>query len=181
MDRRQKKTRDAIFKAFSELLEKRRYEEITVQDIIDRANVGRSTFYAHFETKDHLLKSMCSDIFDHIFTGDICAYHTDEGNEGFDLEHKLSHLLYHLRDHKSDITGIISSESGDIFMRYIKEYLSILFSMYLSFFNAKVPDDFLLHHLVGSFSETLKWWIKNKMELQPEELAEYFLAVIETH
>ena len=181
MDRRQKRTRDAIFKAFSDLLQQRSYGEITVQDIIDGANVGRSTFYAHFETKDHLLKSMCSDIFDHVFEGTVCDYSSGGDAGGFDLEHTLSHILYHLQDHRSDVSGILSSESGEIFMKYIKEYLAKLFTKYIPFFHADVPSDFLIHYLVGSFSETLKWWIKNKMALPPEELARCFLAVIETH
>ena len=61
MDRRQKKTREAIFNAFCELLSKKRYEQITVGEIIERADVGRATFYAHFETKDFLLKELCAE------------------------------------------------------------------------------------------------------------------------
>ena len=66
MDRRQRKTRDAIFGAFTSLLEERPYHRITVQEIIDAADVGRATFYAHFETKDYLLKDLCEELFGHI-------------------------------------------------------------------------------------------------------------------
>lgn len=67
MDRRQRKTRAAIFAAFTHLLENKSYSSLTIQDIIDEADIGRTTFYAHFETKDELLKAICSDILDHVF------------------------------------------------------------------------------------------------------------------
>lgn len=177
MDRRQRKTRDAIFKAFSSLLETKRYEHISVQDIIDKADIGRSTFYAHFETKDALLKTMCSDIFDHIFKGNMCEYNDAKG----DIQAKLAHILWHLREHKNDIMGLLSGESSELFMGYIEEYLKILFSLYIEDFNASVPEDYLISHLVGSFSHTIKWWVKNGMKIPPEETAKYFIEVTETH
>ena len=67
MDRRQRKTREAIFAALMDLLSKRDFGRITVGEIIDRADVGRATFYAHFETKDDLLKALCEELFCHIF------------------------------------------------------------------------------------------------------------------
>ena len=177
MDRRQKKTREALFKAFSELLEHKRYEHITVQDIIDTADVGRSTFYSHFETKDMLLKSMCSDIFDHIFEGNICDYKT----ENKDLEAVLSHVLWHLREHKTDIAGMFLSESSDIFMRYLHEYLERLFRLHLDDFHFKAPTEFVLNHLSVSFIEAIKWWVRTDMKASPETVAKYFTEVTETH
>lgn len=174
MDRRQRKTRQAIFASFSELLKTNRYENITVQDIINLADIGRSTFYAHFETKDMLLKAMCSDIFEHIFKGEICDY----PGENHSLEEKLSHILWHLKNHKKDIVGLLSCESAGLFMGYIEDYTNKLFSMHIKQIDKDVPEDFLLNHLVKSFSSTIMWWINNKAEFSPEEIASYFVALI---
>src|SRR5215468_9576608 len=56
-DRRVQRTRQSLRDALIELMIEKGYEEVTVQDIIDRANVGRSTFYAHFLDKQHLFLS----------------------------------------------------------------------------------------------------------------------------
>lgn len=78
MDRRQQRTRQAVYKAFTDLLRCRSYNSITVQEIIDAANIGRSTFYSHFETKDDLLKALCTEIFAHVFADDLMKEKTHD-------------------------------------------------------------------------------------------------------
>ena len=179
MDRRQQKTRTAIFQAFNRLLEKKHFNNITVQEILDEANVGRSTFYAHFETKDALLKELCKDIFDHIFSHEL---HSETSHDfslsDHGLQEKITHLLYHLKDNKGNVLGVLSGESGELFTRYFKEYLVTMFEQYPDSFAQDVPKDFALNHLVGSLAEAVKWWIGSKMEMPPEELAKNYLKLI---
>ena len=73
MDRRQRKTREAIFSAFIDLLAQVDLNQITVSMIIERADIGRATFYSHFETRDYLLKELCEDLFCHIFDATISS------------------------------------------------------------------------------------------------------------
>ncbi len=180
MDRRQQKTRNAIFKAFSELLENRRYNSITVQEIIDKADIGRSTFYAHFETKDELLKSMCTNIFTHVFLEDMPIENPlDYDNDELQfLQAKISHILYHLKTSEVNIRGILSSESEEIFMRYFKDYLFELFSNHINIKTSDVPIDFLTNHLIDSFASTIKWWITKKPTYSPESIAKFYISVI---
>lgn len=179
MDRRQQKTRKAIFDALSRLLEKKRFENITVQEIIDEANVGRSTFYAHFETKDDLLKEMCTDIFQHIFNDRLPQEADHDYSTGSpNLELKLGHILYHLRESKSNLKGILGGESGELFVCFLKKYLRELFGRYKEVFSSEIPEDFLLHHLSASFAETVKWWMLEDTKHSPEEVASYFMAMI---
>lgn len=173
MDRRQLKTRKAIFRAFRALLERKRYDHITVQEIIDEADVGRSTFYAHFETKDLLLKAMCDDMFYHIFENDPCPW-VGRDNE---MEAKLSHTLWHIRDAKNDLTGILLSDSGELFMAYFKEHLRAMFEADLACFRAGVPRDFLLNYLTASFAEVVRWWLREGMKTSPEQTAGYFMEL----
>ena len=71
MDRRQQKTKIAIHQAMTTLLKKKKFEALTVQDIIDEANIGGSTFYSHFETKEELLEEICREMFAHVFSKDL--------------------------------------------------------------------------------------------------------------
>ena len=179
MDRRQKRTKDAIFRAFGSLLEQKKYESITVQDIIDEADIGRSTFYTHFETKDELLKTMCTDIFHHVFTDELPQEAARSRRcDHTQLELKLGHVLYHLRENKVNLKGLLASQSSQLFLSFLKDYLRQLFSQYLPALCCDVPEDYLLHFLAGSFAETVKWWVAQNMTEAPETVARHFMAVI---
>lgn len=178
MDRRQIKTRAAIFDAFGKLLAVRKYDNITVQEIIDEANIGRSTFYAHFETKEMLLRAMCSEIFDHIFIpdfiNDACRYPIESNAQ----ENILAHILYHLKESRTDMAGLLTGTSGEHFMIYFKDYLYEMISKYFEIGNTDVPRDFIINHLTGSFAEAVRWWMQNGMKEEPEIVAKYYMSVI---
>ncbi len=180
MDRRQKKTRDAIFRAFNELLSQENYNQITVQDIIDAADIGRTTFYAHFETKDDLLREFCEELFDHMIEtahGHYTDAHRDTGRSIF------LHLLIHIRENNQNIASLLSSSNNEIFMRYFKNDLNkVILSQYADtdlLQHSGLPQDYLVNHISTSFVETVYWWTSRKMKESPETIEQYFRATID--
>ncbi len=183
MDRRQRKTREAIFSAFTELLSKKDFNQITVGEIIDRADIGRATFYSHFETKDFLLKEFCEELFCHIFDAENNAGHNH--HHIFDCEGADSvflHLFQHLQKNDNNILALLSSQNNELFLRYFRNNVELLIESHLSLFNAcrreGVPDSFWKNHIVATFLETLKWWIENELKESPEVITEYFFKVV---
>lgn len=183
MDRRQLKTRTAIFKAFSALLGHKNYNAITVQEIIDEANIGRSTFYAHFETKDDLLKELCRELFGHIIDSAVDCSHTPGlYSDNSPPNSVFCHLLQHLEENNNNVLGLLSCESSEIFLRYFKDSLNELVQTQFidqSRRNTSLPEDFLINHISSSFVEMILWWIKGHRKQSPVELDRYFRAVIE--
>ena len=174
MDRRQRKSRQAIFKAFTALLKEESYAKITVGQIIDRADVGRTTFYAHFETKDALLSSFCAGIFEHVFSEALDREKTHDFSGERDTRARATHILYHLQEHIEYLPGILSGDSDAVFMGYFKERLSQLFAGAVRD-PGNVPADYLLDHMVNDFAETIRWWARHR-SYTPEEISAFFFA-----
>ena len=184
MDRRQQKTRAAVFSAFSSLLARKCYSKITVQEIIDAANIGRTTFYAHFETKDDLLKALSEELFGNIISSAMDCTHTHGLYSNNNVpESVFCHLLQHLQENENNILELLSCESSELFLRYFKDNLKELIQNQFVNQNRRnnkdIPQDFLVNHITGSFVEMVLWWIKNQMKEPPEKLDKYFRAVIE--
>ncbi len=185
MDRRQKKTREAIFGAFTRLIEKRPYHQITVQDIIHEADVGRATFYAHFETKEYLLKDLCDELFGHIVNTALGLPHPHDHYSCCAKEDSVFlHLLRHLQENDRNILALLSSQNNEIFLTYFKSDLrKLIYTQFAetgSLKNGELPADYLVNHISSSFVETVSWWLGRGMKESPEILAEYFETVMQT-
>ncbi|MBE5816515.1 MAG: TetR/AcrR family transcriptional regulator [Clostridiales bacterium] len=182
MDRRQRKTREAIFNAFTQLLSKKNFNQITVEDIINRADIGRATFYSHFETKDFLLKELCEELFCHIF--DVIEGHNSHRHI-FDCDAPDSvflHLFQHLQKNDNNILELLSSQNNELFLQYFESNLKELVISQLPLFESrksdKLPKAFWIDHITSTFVGTLKWWIANGTKEPPEVITEYFFLAV---
>ena len=183
MDRRQRKTREAIFSAFIALLSKKDFGQITVGEIIENADVGRATFYSHFETKEFLLKELCEELFCHIF--DTTSSEHSDHRHIFSCDAPSSvflHLFQHLLKNDNNILELLSCQNNELFLHYFKSNLQKLVASQLPMFDtrksAKLPDSFRINHIASTFVETVRWWIDNGMKESPETIAEYFYLAV---
>ena len=184
MDRRQRKSREAIFEAFSDLLSKKSFSKITVGEIIEQADVGRATFYAHFETKEYLLKELCEELFCHVFDfahKDSCMH-----RHIFDCDAPDSiflHLFQHFKKNDNHISDLLSCQNNELFLKYFKKGLVDLIESQFETIRIngadKLPKSFLVNHVASTFVETVRWWTDNKMQESPELITKYFLIAIQ--
>lgn len=184
MDRRQKRTRKAVFEAFITLLERKAYEKITIQDIIAEADVGRSTFYAHFETKEELLHSICDELLAHVIqaAGDGTHTHGLKESDGTPLS-AICHSLKHLQENDYSILRLLTCESHAIFLGYFRTAVQEMVRLQLPVKDAAarlgVPEDYLCWHITEGYLALVDWWLRQKPQLTPQELDKCFRAVTE--
>lgn len=179
-DRRTEKTRQSLLFALSDLMQEKKYSNITIQEIIDRANVGRSTFYAHFETKDELLSSCMENVFE------MLNHHITDYVEHVDSQTRfipVSELFEHVSENSRLIKGLMSIESTELLLYKIQAYWNKRIERYLisllpEHTKPKVPLEILTNHITCTMIELLKWWINCNMPYTPQQMDQYFQSLI---
>src|SRR5678816_1262765 len=89
-DARVRRTRDALGDALVALMQEKPFDSITVQDVLDRAHVGRSTFYTHYSDKDDLLMSDADEFFELVSMS--LSAHGDASERVFPVREFFSHI-----------------------------------------------------------------------------------------
>jgi AcrR family transcriptional regulator len=176
-DRRVKKTRQALQQALIELILEKGYEVITVQDVLDRANVGRSTFYAHFYDLEDLLQSEF-EVLQAEFEQHMASH------PGGTTIWELSRLVFqHANAYQQLYKVVVGKESGRIIQASFHRYLSIqirtrLETDYSGIDNGLVTLEILEQHLTSSFMALLSFWLDHGVPYSAEEMAQVYQDLV---
>ena len=176
LDRRVQKTLQLLQNALVELIAEKEYDDITIQEILDRANVGRSTFYSHFENKDQLLRSLLSDL------------HTtfDEGIRQLAEEDKtwadnstqipftvLDFVSQNYRLFKAMLVQQGSGAGSNPFHNYLLVLTREHFRLMIEHEKHDLRSlDLAIHFFSSAFIGVLAWWLEHNMPCSPQELGQ---------
>lgn len=149
-----------------ELVLEKGYHQVTVQDLTDRADVGRSTFYSHYETKDGLLVGLLDHLVD-----DIEGGLESEPSGGFPTLAVFRHVAANAPIFKA----LIGNGGIDLVERAALDLLTERArSATWSSGRTQVPDDIRAAFLAGSLMALVAWWLENDMSYPAEAMANAF-------
>jgi AcrR family transcriptional regulator len=170
-DRRSLRTRTALRAALLELIIERGWDDIAVQDLCDRANVGRSTFYTHYDSKDALLAGGLEDL--RSFLRQAARERRAAGNEAT-LDFALG-LIEHAYEQRRLFRTLVGRRSGYVVQQRFREMVIRLVGDELPAGSAPgLPRTAAQRWIAGAFVELLGWWIEQRNPLPPAELASMF-------
>lgn len=180
IDRRVQRTRQLLQDALIAMMIEKGYEATTVQDIIDRANVGRATFYAHFADKETLLTSRLEDLRALLAQQQRHALATPGGvrERGLGFSHAM---LEHARGHLQVYRAIVGRASGAFVVQRIHRLIADLVAIDLKALGVKgTPEqrNLAVEYIAGAFMAVLIWWVEHGAKLPPQEVDSIFRRLV---
>jgi len=176
-DARVRRTRDALGDALVALMQEKPFDTITVQDVLDRANVSRSTFYSHYSDKDDLLMSDAEEFFEAISMA--LSQHGDKSDRVFPVQEFFTHLADVQPFFKALVKSGKFQENMELarghFARGIERRLAELPR------SRSIPP----HELsaiafthAGALLSLLTWWLDRGMRESPAEMDQLFHRIV---
>jgi len=171
-DRRIQRTRKVLQDALVELILEKGFDKVTVQDVIKRANVGRSTFYSHYKDTEDLFLSGFENLwslFEHHLTGQM----VEKANIW-----DLSLIVFqHAQSYTGVYKALVGKQGGNLMSAHMHKYLSALMREALKgqwAKNKKVPLDIVAYHLASSLLSLLTWWVDHDLPHPPQRMNEIY-------
>lgn len=178
-DRRVQKTRKVLNEALHSLIREKSYDSIVVREILDRANVGRSTFYTHYHDKDDLLASGIRGIIDPVRTTSAASAR-DERILSFSLP-----IFEHLERHRRSGNAKMGVKDQAALHQRLRKMLVELIaedvgrdSRVAGHGPATIPRDLLVRYVTSTFVLVLNWWVESRNQLSASEVNDLFRGLV---
>ncbi len=176
-DARVKRTRDALGDALVALMQEKPFDTITVQDVLDRAHVSRSTFYTHYSDKDDLLMSDAEDFFEALSMA--LSQHGDKSDRVFPVQEFFAHLSDVQPFYKALVKSGKFQENMELarghFARGIERRLTEL--PRARALPANELQALAFTH-AGALLSLLTWWLDHGMRETPAEMDQLFHRMV---
>jgi AcrR family transcriptional regulator len=174
IDRRVARTRTMLQQAHISLILEKGYEATTVDDICNAANVGRSTFYAHYTGKDDLRRSGLEYLRQELVGRQAEALARSENVGDRSLGFSLA-MFEHARDHVDLYKALVGGRGGAIALGAIRQILSDLVSSELAASTGGksadvVSRELAVQYIVGAFMAVMTWWLDGGAKLPPRRI-----------
>jgi AcrR family transcriptional regulator len=174
LDRRVQRTRQLLRDALLQLILEKGYAAITVQDILDRANLGRSTFYVHYRDKDDLLISTFERLKEMFEEFDEQVEADQRGPKPHAVTPTLA-LFQHAGENRGLYKALAGKRGGEVVQKYLYQFLADLMKEHLK---RRLPNDkklpapreIVVHHFISSYLALLTWWLDHDMPYTAEQM-----------
>ena len=179
-DRRVQRSQRALVDALIQLMLEKGYAETTVSDIVERANVGRSTFYAHFADKEDLLQQSLQGLREFL-TNEALIPPERDGPTHPALTFALP-MFMHAYEQKTLFQRLMAAQSSAPVQEHLQILLTDLVTEKLTDLEianteenaSEIPNGMRAHFIVGAFLAVLLHWIADPGEETPQEIDRKF-------
>jgi AcrR family transcriptional regulator len=172
-DRRSRRTRRLVTAAMTELMLERPYDRITVQAILDRADIGRATFYAHFRDKADVVDAIAIEMFASV--GESHATPTTPGVI------PAVELFRHAKERYQSMRAMLDAPGSEIFWTQSHAAMAGEVERALAATAGRSrgapPPDVRAQFVSGAFLGLMKWWLRAGMPYPPERMGAMFEAM----
>jgi AcrR family transcriptional regulator len=173
-DRRVQRTRELLQNALIDLISERGYDAITIQEIVDRANVGRTTFYLHFNSKEDLFVSCHEAIVSQFQFGPLWPLSREELLAPEPPAGMVS-AYRHLHEARKLLYPIFQGKDSTLILRRIRDFSAQEIEANLrAVFNeseSAMPFTLLANTLAGAQIAMIHWWLERHQPYTAEDLA----------
>lgn len=169
VDRRILKTRESLKKAVIELMAIKNFDDITIQDIADQANVNRGTIYLHYQDKFDLLDKIIENQINELREMDTWACEM-EWTDALVPYFEYFQRNYLLFSTMLASKGAPSSFRTRLFHSFIEGFRDEIDKE--SGKNNGLSEDVVLQYAGTAYVGVIEWWIKNEMPYSPQVMAQ---------